>query len=55
MAGVRKKDPSTMVAMNGRPKSMKGCLARAARYLAGTVDSYELDLKRFVGKTAMMS
>lgn len=50
---MRKKDPKTMVAMNGRPNNMKGCLASAARYLEGSVDSYELGLNRFAGKTAI--
>ena len=52
-AGVRKKEPRTMVAIKGRPKRAKGCLASSARYLAGMVPLYELERKRFAGKTAI--
>lgn len=53
MAGVRKNDPMTIVAINGRPNSRKGCFASAFRYLEGRVDSYELGLNRLAGNTAM--
>lgn len=37
VAGVSINDPATMVLMNGRPKSRKGCFRRALRYLAARV------------------
>lgn len=37
VAGVRKNEPATIVAMNGRPKSAKGCLLSDARYRAASV------------------
>lgn len=54
VAGVRKKDPKTMVAMKGRPKSRNGCFARAARYFAGSEELYEDARNFFDGKTAMV-
>ena len=54
VAGVKKKEPKTMVAMKGRPKRAKGCFASNARYLAGMVPLYELERKRLEGKTAML-
>ena len=43
-----------MVAMKGRPKRANGCLARAARYLAGMVESYAAARNFFVGKMAIV-
>lgn len=54
VAGVKKKEPRTIVAMKGRPKRAKGCFARSARYLAGMVPLYELERKRLAGKTAIL-
>lgn len=50
---MRKKDPRTIVAMNGKPNSRKGRFARAARYLEAAVDSYELGLNFLAGNTAI--
>jgi hypothetical protein len=37
VAGVRKNDPATIVAMKGKPKSRNGCRANCARYLDAIV------------------
>lgn len=38
VAGVRKKEPATMVRMKGSPKRRKGCFAREERYREARVD-----------------
>lgn len=54
VAGVRKKDPATIVAMNGRPKSRNGCFARAPRYREAIVLASAAERNFLFAKTAMV-
>jgi len=51
---VRKKEPATIVAMKGRPKSAKGCLPRADRYREAIVFASAAERNFLLGKTAIL-
>ena len=53
VAGVKKKDPATMVAMKGSPKRRNGCLFRAERYFAAMVLDWLVERNFLFGKTAI--
>jgi hypothetical protein len=51
---VRKNDPATIVAMNGKPKSRNGCLERLARYREAIVFASLLERYFLFPKTAIL-
>jgi hypothetical protein len=54
VAGVRKNDPATIVAMKGSPKSANGCLVKAERYLDAMVLASEAGRNFLRANTAMV-
>lgn len=54
VAGVRKNEPATIVAMKGKPKSAKGCFVRRDRYRAAMVFASADERNFLLEKTAML-
>lgn len=54
MAGVRKKDPATMVTMNGNPNRANGCLASNERYREAIVFDSAEERNFFAPNTAIL-
>lgn len=51
---MRKKDPATIVAMKGRPKSANGCFASSVRYRAAMVFASADERNFLFGKMAIL-